>query len=462
MPEIDVKKSNTEEKDKIDHKRIYMTTQPVEKLVCRMAVPTVISMLVSALYNFADTFFVGQIGSNTATGAVGLVFSYMAIIQAVGCFYGHGSGNFISREIGKGNYEDASKIAATGFFSSIFTGILIGVIGLIFRPEFCLLLGSTQTMLQDTVSYITYILIATPFMMSSYTMNNQLRLQGNSLFSMIGLVSGAIINMIFDPILIYGLHMGVSGAALSTCVSEMISFIILLIGCQKSSNVTIRWKRLTISKRFYKEIFVGGFPSLSRQGLASVSMLLLNRFAGGYGDAAIAAFSVVTKIMNISSAAILGFGQGFQPVCGFNYGIGRIDRVKKAFWFSVKISTIVLILISIPLRMFSPQLVQIFRNDPEVIQLGTKILRYQIISMPILGWVIVANMFLQNIRKVIPACIVAMSRQGIVFLPLLFLLTHFYGLNGLALTQPLSDILTCIISIPFTIKALQEITGIKS
>lgn len=448
---------NTEETNKINRKREYMITQPVEKLVCKMAVPTVISMLVTALYNFADTFFVGQIGSNTATGAVGLAFSYMAIIQAVGCFYGHGSGNFISREIGKGNYEDASKIAATGFFSSIFTGIVIGIIGLLFRPQFALLLGSTQTMLDDTISYITYILIATPFMMSSYTLNNQLRLQGNSVFSMIGLASGAIINMIFDPVFIYGLHMGVSGAALSTCVSECISFIILLIGCQKSSNVTIRWKNFTASKRFFKEIFVGGFPSLSRQGLASISMLMLNRFAGGYGDVAIASFSVVTKIMNISSAAILGFGQGFQPVCGFNYGVGRTDRVKKAFWFSVKVATIALIIISIPLEIFAPQLVQIFRNDAKVIALGTKILRCQILSMPFLGWIIVANMFLQNIRKVVPACIVAMSRQGIVFLPLIFIMTYFGGLTGLALTQPFSDIITFIISVPLGLKALKEL-----
>lgn len=452
MAEIDVEETN-----KINSKREYMITQPVEKLVCKMAVPTVISMLVTALYNFADTFFVGQIGSNTATGAVGLAFSYMAVIQAVGCFYGHGSGNFISREIGKGNYQDASKIAATGFFSSIFTGIVIGIIGLLFRTDFSILLGSTETMLEDTVSYITYILIATPFMMSSYTLNNQLRLQGNSIFSMIGLASGAIINMIFDPIFIYGLHMGVSGAALSTCVSEFISFIILLIGCQKSSNVTIRWKNFTASKRFFKEIFVGGFPSLSRQGLASISMLMLNRFAGGYGDVAIASFSVVTKIMNISSAAILGFGQGFQPVCGFNYGVGRIDRVKKAFWFSVKVSTIALIIISIPLGIFAPQLVQVFRDDTEVIALGTKILRYQIISMPFLGWIIVANMFLQNIRKVVPACIVAMSRQGLVFLPLIFIMTYFGGLTGLVLTQPFSDIITFIISIPFGLKALNGI-----
>lgn len=455
------KDNRLDEKAKIDNKREKMINEPVEKLVCKMAIPTIISMLVSALYNFADTFFVGKIGSSTATGAVGIVFSYMAIIQAVGCFFGHGSGNFISREIGKKNYNAASKMAATGFFSSLFTGVLIGALGLIFKSQLSLLLGSTATMLNDTKAYITFILIATPFMTCSYTLNNQLRLQGNSVFAMIGLASGAVINTIFDPIFIYVLKMGVSGAALSTCVSQIISFIILLIGCQKSSNVTIRWKEFSPSKKAYKEIFVGGFPSLSRQGLASISMLLLNRFAGGYGDAAIAAFTVVTKIMNISTCAILGFGQGFQPVCGFNYGAGRIDRVKKAFWFSVKISTIALTIIAIPLWIFSPQLVQIFRDDSEVIKLGTQILRYQLISMPFLGWVIVSNMFLQNIRKVVPACIVAMARQGIVFLPLLFIMMHLFKLTGIELTQPISDIVTFIISLPFTLSALKEINKPK-
>lgn len=445
------------EENEIDRKREQMLSEPVEKLVCKMAIPTTISMLVSALYNLADTFFVGQIGSNTATGAVGIVFSYMAIIQAVGYFFGHGSGNYISREIGKKNYENASEMAATGFFMALFIGVGFMIGGLVFRTNLAYLLGSTNSMIQDTVSYLTYILFGTPYMMAAFVLNNQLRLQGNSLFGMIGLVSGAVLNIILDPLLIFLCDMGISGAALATIISQFVSFMILLAGCQKSSNVTIRWKKFKPTRNNFKEIVFGGFPSLSRQGLASISMLLLNRFAGGYGDAAIASFAVVTKIINISSAAILGFGQGFQPVCGYNYGAKKYDRVKKGFWFSVKTATVLLIIVSIVLYLNAPALIRVFRDDPDVVRIGAQALRYQIMAMPFLGWVIVANMFLQNIRKVVPASIVAMARQGIVFLPLLFILSHYFELTGLELTQPISDIITFVISIPFGISALRNL-----
>ena len=444
----------SDDQTKAEGRRHDLLTQPVERLVCKMAVPTVISMLVTSVYNLADTFFVGQIGSNTAIGAVGLSLSYMSAMQAFGCFYGHGSGNYISREIGGGRYEKAASMAATGFFLSVITGCVFGAVGLLARRDLCLLLGSTPTMLADTMSYMTFILMASPFLMGSYTLNNQLRLQGNSLFSMIGLASGAVMNMVLDPVFIFVLGMGVSGAALSTCVSEITSFTILLIGCKKSSNVDIRWKNFSVSGKLVREICAGGLPSLGRQGLASVSVLVLNRLAGGFGDAAIASFSVVTQIVNISSAAVLGFGQGFQPVCGFNYGAGNIDRVRKAFWFSVRLSTALLILIAVCLWFLSPSLVSIFSADPEVISLGSRILRCQILSMPILGWIIVSNMFLQNIRMVVPACIVAMSRQGIAFLPLVLALPALWGLSGLALAQPLADFVTFAISVPFTRKAL--------
>lgn len=321
---------NTEQQ-KIEQKRNRMLHEPVEKLICQMAVPTIISMLVTAFYNLADTWFVGRLNSNSATGAVGLVYALMAIIQACGYFFGHGSGNYISESVGRGEYDKASKMAATGFYSCIFVGVIFAVFGLAFQNPLARLLGATDTMLADTLSYMRYILIGTPFMMASFTLNNQLRLQGNSFFSMIGLVSGAVFNVILDPLLIFTFGMGVAGAALATSISQFVSFIVLLNGCQKSSNVTIRLKNFTPHKEYFEEIVKGGLPSLGRQGLASVSTLLLNNYAGLYGDAAIAAFSVTTKIINISGSVILGFGQGFQPVCGFNYGAKRCGRVAGHF-----------------------------------------------------------------------------------------------------------------------------------
>ncbi len=321
---------------KIDKKRKRMLYAPVEGLVCKMAVPTIISMMVTAFYNLADTFFVGKLNSNSATGAVGVVFALMAIIQACGFFFGHGSGNYISRKIGGGAYQKAEKMASTGFFASIFVGAMLAALGLILQKPLARLLGATDTMMEDTLAYMRYILISTPYMMASLVLNNQLRLQGNSLFSMLGLVAGAVINIGLDPLLIFTFGMGVGGAALATIISQLISFVVLFIGCQKSSSISIRWKNFSLEKKYYVEIWKGGIPSLGRQGLASVATLLLNNFAGLYGDATIAAFSVVTRIMQIAFSAIVGFGQGFQPVCGFNYGAKRFDRVRKAVWFSVR------------------------------------------------------------------------------------------------------------------------------
>lgn len=446
-----------DEQTKIDQKRDQMLNCPVSELICKMSVPTIISMLVTAFYNLADTFFVGRLNSNSATGAVGLVFSLMAIIQACGYFFGHGSGNYISRAIGQREYEKAAEIAATGFFSAIFVGIIFAVVGLIFRTPVAFLLGATDTMLADTVAYMTYILIGAPWMMAAFVLNNQLRLEGNSLFSMIGLVSGAVSNIALDPLMIFTLHMGVAGAALATIISQFISFVVLLIGCQKSSNISIRWRNFTPKKNYYLEIAGGGLPSLCRQGLASIATLLLNHCARVYGDAAIAAFAVFTKIINISGAAILGFGQGFQPVCGFNYGAKKYDRVRKAVWFSVSVAAVFMVVISVFLYFFSESAIGLFRDDPAVIEIGAAALRYQCMVLPLLGWVIIMNMYLQNIRKTLSATILAISRQGLIFIPVLLTLSAVLGLKGLEFAQPTSDFLTFLIAIPLGITALKEL-----
>lgn len=348
-------------------------------------------------------------------------------------------------------------MASTGFFSAIFVGTVIAVFGLIFQKPLARLLGATDTMLADTLSYMRYVLIGTPYMMASLVLNNQLRLQGNSFFSMIGLVSGAVVNIALDPLLIFTLDMGVAGAALATIISQFISFVVLLIGCQKSSSISIRWKNFTSKKEYYAEIWKGGIPSLGRQGLASVATLLLNNFAGIYGDGVIAAFSVVTRITNITASVIIGFGQGFQPVCGFNYGAKRYDRVQKAVWFSVKVSSAFLLVAAVVMYIFAPELVKVFRDDKKVIEIGVQAIRYQCFSLPFHGFIVVMNMFLQNIRKTIPASILAMARQGLIFIPALLILSGTCGIAGLEMTQAVADILTFVVAIPLSLPSLKEL-----
>lgn len=434
----------------------YMTEEPIPRLVCSLAVPTIISMLITSFYNMVDTFFVGRINTS-ATAAVGVVFSLMAIIQAIGFFFGHGSGNYISRQLGAQNTEEASKMASIGFFSALIAGAVLAGCGLIFIKPLALLLGSTETILPYAVDYLKYILIGAPYMTASLVLNNQLRFQGNAMYGMIGIVVGAVINIVLDPVLIFVCHMGISGAALATIISQFISFIILLWVSQRGPGIHISWKNVRFDAYFLKEIVRGGFPSLCRQGLGSVATIALNMAAGVYGDAAIAGMSIVSRITMFAYSALIGFGQGFQPVCGFNYGAGLYDRVREAFYFCLKTAAGFLILLSVAGYIGAPQLVELFRKgDPEVTAVGIAALRFSCISFSLSGGIVMSNMFLQSIGMAVRASIVAAARQGLFFLPLIFILPSILGLKGVEMCQMVSDILTFLLAMPLAVSVLKK------
>jgi len=443
--------------DKQERKFHTMTEAPVGPLICKLAVPCIISMLVTAFYNMADTFFVGLMKSNAATGAVGVVFSMMAIIQAIGFFFGHGSGNYISRELGKQNFENAANMAATGFFSALAAGFVICILGQIFLEPLAYLLGSTETILPHAKAYLRIILFGAPWMMASLVLNNQLRFQGSAMYGMIGISSGAILNIGLDPLLIFKCNMGISGAALATIISQFVSFCVLLIGCSKGGNLRIQPSRVQLKWFYYQMIIKGGLPSLARQGLSSISTICLNQAAGPYGDAAIAAMGVVQRLAMFGSSAMIGFGQGFQPVCGFNYGARLYNRVRQGFWFCFKSSTGFLFLLSVLGFLFAPQLIALFRDDPEVIAIGAAALRFQCVTFFFQGWVITSNMMLQTIGRTGPATFLAMARQGIFFIPLVWILSHTLGLMGIEMTQMVSDFLTIFCCVPIQLKVLREL-----
>ncbi len=433
-----------------------MTTLPVEKLVCRMAVPSILSMLITAFYNMADTYFVSSI-STQATGAIGIVFSYMALIQAISFFFGHGAGNYISRELGRQNIDNATVMASTGFFTAIFTGAAIGIAGTVFIRPLLLFLGSTGTILPDAVNYIRFILIATPFIMGAFVLNNLMRMQGNAKLAVIGISSGAILNVVLDPVFIFVFGLGTMGAGLATAISQMVSFVLLLILSQKNGGVSIRWSRFKLTGRRFLDIFAGGIPSLARQGLGSVASIFLNNIVAPYSDSAIAAFSVVSKIFMMASSALIGFGQGFQPVCGFNYGARLFDRVKKAFRFCVIVATIAMTALAVFGYFRAESIVSIFRNDdPLLISIACSAIKYQCISMPLTGYVIITNMFLQNTRKTLRATVMAMARQGIMYIPVLLIMNYFLQLKGVMMSQAIADVLSFILAIPLSVSALKE------
>ncbi|MBQ9761776.1 MAG: MATE family efflux transporter [Oscillospiraceae bacterium] len=426
-----------------------MTQPPVPRLICRLAIPCIISMLVTSFYNMADTFFVGMLDNTAATAAVGVVFSMMAIIQAVGFFFGHGSGNYISRELGRKNYDEASNMAATGFYSALGAGLIICVLGFIFLEPLAYLLGSTKSILPHTKDYLRPILLGAPWMTASLVLNNQLRYQGSAMYAMVGIVSGAVLNIALDPLLILTFNMGVAGAGWATIISQFVSFCLLYIGCQKGSNIRIRFRNIQLKLFYYQMIVRGGLPSLARQCLASVAAICLNSAARMYNDnAAIAAMGIVQRIMMFGASAMIGFGQGFQPVCGFNYGAKLYHRVKSGFWFCVKSSFGFLILVSGVMFIFAPELVGLFRDDPAVKEFGAWALRLQCLTFPAQSWIVMSNMMEQSIGRTAPATFLAAARQGIFFIPAVWILTATFGLSGIQMVQSISDLLTLACAIP--------------
>ena len=443
-----------------EEKVTYMTTMPVKGLVCEMAVPTIISMLVTSFYNMADTFFVGRINTQS-TAAVGVVFSVMALIQALGFFFGHGSGNYISRRLGARDYEHANVMAANGFFCAFLCGIVVEILGLIFLEPIAVLLGSTPTILPYTKAYLRIILLGTPFMTSSLVLNNQLRFQGSASYAMVGIVTGAVLNIGLDPLLIFVCDMGVAGAALATIISQICSFVLLLVGSTKGGNIRIRFQNFHPTLYYLGEMVRGGFPSLCRQGLGSIAGIFLNHaagsYAGIYGDAAGAGGSIVTRVTMFANSALIGFGQGFQPVCGMNYGAGKYSRVREAFWFCVKGATVFLIAVSIAGFLFAEPIVTLFRKDDiDVIRIGTLALRLQCIVFPFGAWIVMCNMMLQSIGKAVRASIVAAARQGLFFIPLILILPRIFGLFGVQVCQTVSDVFSLMLSIPFGLSVLNE------
>ncbi len=437
-------------------RRTRLTQTPVPRLILELSVPTIISMLVTAIYNAADKFFVGRI-STEASAAVGVAFPAMAIVQALGFFFGHGSGNYISRMMGAGKNKEASEMASTGFAMALMTGALAAALGIIFCEPLAYFMGATKEGMADSVAYMRIIMLGAPFMMGQFVVNNQLRFQGSAMYAMAGLMCGAVMNLILDPLLILVFKMGVSGAAIATIMGQITSFFVLIYGSSRGENIRIRFKNIRINLFYLREITNGGSPSLFRQGLAAVSGMLLNNAARDLGGAAaIAAMSTVTTVVMSLSSALIGFGQGYQPVCSFNYGAGLHDRVKKGFWFCVKWGTAFMFCAGVACFIFAPQIIRFFRDDDAVVGIGKVALRAQACALPLSAATVISNMMLQSIGKGVKASISSSARNGIFFIPLVLILPHFLGITGVEITQSIADVLALCLSLPMAVSELKK------
>ncbi len=437
----------------------FLTQAPVSRVILTMAVPTIVSMLVTCFYVIVDTYFVGQLNTQS-TAAVGIVFPLMSLIQAIGSFFGHGSGAYMSRELGARRTDNASSMATTGLVYALLTGILIAILALFFLRPLSLLLGSTATSLPFTEQYMAIILLGAPFQIASFTLNSQLRMQGNARYAMWGIISGALLNVVLDPILIFACNLGLRGAALATVIGQIVSVAILLAMChfRATAGVRLRPRFFSLHWHYVREIVYGGSPSLSRQGLASISVVLLNVAAAGYGDAAVAAMSIVSRVTMFVMAVIVGLGQGFQPFCGYCYGAALYNRLRHGFWFTVRVGFIFLLFFSAVFFCFAEQTIAVFRDDAIVIAIGSTALRWHLAVYPLNAYIMVGNMMLQTTRRPLRANVLSSARKGLVFIPFILILPHLFGLMGIAMCQAVCDVVTFIIAIPIVRSAFREMT----
>lgn len=435
--------------DKKEERRRAILNDPILPLLVKTSIPTIIGMLVMVIYNLTDTFFVGILNNKSMTAAIGIVFSFMSFIQAIGFWFGYGSGNIMSKIIGQGNEYEAEKISSIGILFALGFGILIAFISWIFISPLARFIGgsASESLMRFTVDYMRVIVLSIPFALYSMTLYNQLRLCGNVKDGMRGLLSGMLVNMALDPILMFGLGLGFIGAGYATLIGQIVGTILLTRLSRKNGNIGVDLKKVRINKERVYHILAGGMPNFLRQSITSIALILLNISAARYGDGLLAALTISSRILALAYLIMIGWGQGFQPICAMNYGASQYDRVKTAFKLAVLGATAFLILSAFGLHIFAKELIMTMTKDSQVIAYTRKLLNLQCLTLPLLGYFALSSMLMQNIGQYFWSSIISISRQGIFYIPLLYILTGAFGQVGIYLLQPMADIMSFILAI---------------
>lgn len=435
--------------DKKEERRRAILNDPILPLLVKTSIPTIIGMLVMVIYNLTDTFFVGILNNKSMTAAIGIVFSFMSFIQAIGFWFGYGSGNIMSKRIGQGNEYEAEKISSIGILFALGFGILIAFISWIFISPLARFIGgsASESLMRFTVDYMRVIVLSIPFALYSMTLYNQLRLCGNVKDGMRGLLSGMLVNMALDPILMFGLGYGFIGAGYATLIGQIIGSIALTSLSRKNGNIGVDLKKARINKERVYHILAGGMPNFLRQSITSIALILLNVSAARYGDGLLAALTISSRILALAYLIMIGWGQGFQPICAMNYGASQYDRVKKAFKLAVLGATAFLIVSAFGLHIFAKELIMTMTKDSQVILYSRKLLNLQCLTLPLLGYFALSSMLMQNIGQYFWSSIISISRQGIFYIPLLYILTGAFGQVGIYLLQPMADLMSFILAL---------------
>lgn len=441
---------------KADAKYIEMTQSPLGKLITKMAVPSIVGNVISVVYNLTDTFYVGLLGT-AASAAVGVVMPIMTAIAAFGLLFGIGAGNKMSIELGKKNIKRAQRLISFAMTAAFTAALVLALLGIAFRSNLVWILGSTASIAPLAKAYMMPLLCVAPFYTLTFVLNPALRFQGLPMDSMIGVVAGAVLNIGLEPLFIFTFHMGIFGAGLATSICQVFSFTLLLLLYRAKSEVPIDLRMVKPTRSLLREIFNGGFPSLIRNLMLAFSTDMLNVAANPFGDAAIAAMTIVGRIATLTNTVQIGIGQGYQPVCGYNYGAHKFRRVKKGYWLAVFASGIFLITMCVVQIVFAPDLVRIFQSDRQVVEYGTQAMRWMSLTFWLSSYIIMSNMMQQTIGHVVIATIVGLGRQGLFLVPALWILPPHLGFLGVMIARPIADICTLLMTIPMQTYCLREL-----
>ena len=439
-------------------RKLMMLNDPIHRVIPKMAIPTIVAFLINSIYSLADTYFVSSLGTN-ATAAVSVNASLDQLIMMCGSMLAMGANSYIARLLGKNEDEKASRVLSTAFFSAFAIGASLLVFGTIFMVPMVRLLGATPTCEQYSIDYATYVLMAAPFMACNFVMNQCLRSEGSATLSMVGMGFGGILNIVLDPIFIFHFDMGVAGASLATAISKVVSFCILIFPyITRRSLLHLSIRNFKPTRDIVTEVVSVGSSSMFRSGLAVVAGILLNTLAGDISDSVLAGIGVCTKIMMFPFGIILGFGNGFQPVAGFNWGAKRYDRVREAYRFSSRVAFWGGALMAAFCIVFADQLIILFAGtDEEMRRIGAFAIITQAIALPIHAWVAIVNMLCVGLGNAKGALALSTARQGTCFIPILFPLAWIFGAYGVASVQALADVLTLVLAVPLAVSMTKKI-----
>lgn len=451
------KEKTKKDNDKKELRRTNILTKPILPLMIKMSIPTIIGMLVTIIYSLTDTFFIGLLENRSMTASIGLVFSFISFIQAIAFWFGYGSGNMMSKKLGEKDYKEVEIYSSTGIVFALLSGFFITILSFVFVKPLVGFLGgnASENLFLFTTQYLKVLILGIPFILYSIVIYNQLRLCGNTKDAMLGLLSGMLSNMILDPIFIFGFKMGFIGAGYATLTGQIIGAICLTFIAEKNGNIPIRLNKAQFNREKAYHILAGGAPNFSRQAITSLALILLNIVASRYSESLIAALTVSSRMLALFYMIVIGWGQGFQPICAMNYGAKQYDRVKKAFNLSVGIGTVYLIVSAIIVFVFAKNLIQSMSRDEQVVEIGTQILRIQCFTLPLFGYFTISSMLMQNVGKYLLALIISISRQGLLYIPLLFILPSMFNQLGVYLVQPVADVFAFIFSFVVCLKYFQ-------